>query len=204
VVVPSVAIPNRSVFRAQEVCEIAELQAFVLRGWEAEFPDLGVAKGAGGPRLYRRADVELVLKLKSFVFDEGLTLAGARRRLADEGYAPTRATEDDTITDADVAALVDKQTLRSLRDVRQGLGWILDVLDRQGRERPGRASGRSRVESKGRTAKPAAARASATKRSAKAPAARKNATSKRASKGPRKGKTSRARPSRAAARGKRR
>ena len=60
--VASVEIPNRSVFRAAEVCELAGVPAYVLRGWEAEFPDLGVAKTAGAPRVYRKADVEEVLR----------------------------------------------------------------------------------------------------------------------------------------------
>ena len=84
VTVTSVVIPNRPAFRAQEVCEIAEVQPYVLRGWEAEFPDLGVAKAPNGPRVYRRADVERVLKLKHLIQVEGLTLAGARRRLEEQ------------------------------------------------------------------------------------------------------------------------
>ena len=83
--VPTVEIPNRSLFRQPEVCDIAQVQPYVLRSWEAEFPDLGVAKTQGGPRVYRRADVERVLRLKHLLFVEGLTLAGARKRLADEG-----------------------------------------------------------------------------------------------------------------------
>src|SRR6188472_3753762 len=80
----TVEIPNRALFRSPEVCEIARIQAYVLRSWEAEFPDLGVAKTAGGPRVYRRADVERVLRLKHLLFVEGLTLAGARRKIAEE------------------------------------------------------------------------------------------------------------------------
>jgi DNA-binding transcriptional MerR regulator len=82
--VTTVEIPNRSLFRQPEVCEVAQVQPYVLRSWEAEFPDLGVAKTAGGPRLYRRADVEFVLRIKHLLFVEGLTLAGARRKLVDE------------------------------------------------------------------------------------------------------------------------
>jgi DNA-binding transcriptional MerR regulator len=81
-------IPNRSLFRQPEVCEIAQVQPYVLRSWEAEFQDLGVAKVQGGPRVYRRADVERVLKIKHLLFVEGLTLAGARRRLQDEQGTP--------------------------------------------------------------------------------------------------------------------
>ena len=116
-------IPNRPVFRPQEVCEIAEVQPYVLRSWEAEFPDLGVAK-SGGPRVYRRGDVERVLRLKHLLFVDGLTLAGARKRLNEEGQAPVV----DVVSDADVAALMDEQTRDGLRDVRRGLQWILGVL----------------------------------------------------------------------------
>jgi len=66
------------------VCEIAQVQPYVLRSWEAEFPDLGVSKTEGGPRVYRRADLEFVLRIKHLLFVEGLTLAGARKKLLDE------------------------------------------------------------------------------------------------------------------------
>ncbi len=82
--VDPVEIPKRSLFRQPEVCEIAKVQPYVLRSWEAEFPDLGVAKTAGGPRVYRRVDVERVLRLKHLLYVEGLTLAGARRKLSEE------------------------------------------------------------------------------------------------------------------------
>ena len=75
-------IPNRSLFRQPEVCEIASIQPYVLRSWEAEFPDLGVAKAKAAPRVYRRADVERVLRIKQLLFGEGLTLAGVRRKLS--------------------------------------------------------------------------------------------------------------------------
>jgi len=60
------------------------VQPYVLRTWEAEFPELGVKKSEGGPRVYRRADLEFVLRIKHLLFVEGLTLAGARRKLVDE------------------------------------------------------------------------------------------------------------------------
>jgi DNA-binding transcriptional MerR regulator len=91
---PEIAqIPNRSLFRQPEVCEIAQLQPYVLRSWEAEFGDLGLAKTEGGPRVYRRSDVERVLRIKHLLFVEGLTLAGARRRLQDE--QPSAASPED-------------------------------------------------------------------------------------------------------------
>ena len=146
----TVAIPNRPVFRAQEVCELADVQAYVLRSWEAEFPDLGVAKTASGPRVYRRADVERVLRIKHLLFVDGLTLAGARRRLSEEGLAPA----DEAVQDADVAALIDGETQQELRNVRRGLQWILGVLSGQGltaedfvltADRPGASASRPAV-----------------------------------------------------------
>lgn len=112
-------------FRAQEVCELAEVQPYVLRSWEAEFPDLGFSKTANGPRIYRRGDVERVLRIKHLLFVEGLTLAGARRQLSQEGTVA----DDERVSDADVAALVDHEAKQSLRDVRRGLQWILGVLN---------------------------------------------------------------------------
>ncbi|PWT86284.1 MAG: hypothetical protein C5B57_01360, partial [Blastocatellia bacterium] len=76
-----IEIPKRALFKAAEVCELLKVQPYVLRSWEAEFPELGVAKTPGGPRVYRRADVEQVRRIKHLLLVEGLTLAGARRRL---------------------------------------------------------------------------------------------------------------------------
>jgi DNA-binding transcriptional MerR regulator len=121
-------IPNRPVFRSQEVCDLAQIQPYVLRSWEAEFPDLGVAKTSEGPRVYRRADVERVLRLKHLLFVDGLTLAGARRRMGEEGLVAP----DEPVSDADVAAMLDEQTRQNLRDVRRGLQWILAVLSGDG------------------------------------------------------------------------
>jgi DNA-binding transcriptional MerR regulator len=128
--VAATAIPNRAVFRSQEVCEIAEVQAYVLRSWEAEFPELGMSKSPEGPRVYRRADVERVLRLKHLLFVDGLTLAGARKQMALEGSAsPDPSDEGEEVADADVASMLDQNLRRGLRDVRQGLQWMLGVLN---------------------------------------------------------------------------
>ena len=121
----SVAIPNRAVFRSQEVCEIAQVQPYVLRSWEAEFPDLGATKTANGQRVYRRADVERVLRLKHLLFGEGLTLAGARKRLIEESGVPAPS---DEVSDDEVVAALDEEMRQGLRDVRRGLQWMLGVL----------------------------------------------------------------------------
>jgi DNA-binding transcriptional MerR regulator len=114
----TVEIPNRSLFRQPEVCEIAQVQPYVLRSWEAEFPDLGVAKTAGGPRVYRRADLERVLRLKHLLFVEGLTLAGARRKLESEQVTVTEVPEElDALLGSDVRErlMLVKRGLRELQ-----------------------------------------------------------------------------------------
>src|SRR4051812_434624 len=114
--VDTVQIPNRSLFRQPEVCELAQVQPYVLRTWEAEFADLGIAKTAGGPRVYRRADVERVLQIKHLLFVEGLTLAGVRRRLQEEqGPVPSAPPLDDLLTsDARERILSVRQSLKEL------------------------------------------------------------------------------------------
>lgn len=84
----SVTIPDKPAFKASEVCELAQIQPYVLRSWESEFPDLGLSKTPGGPRIYRRVDVERVLRIRDLVFVEGLTLSGVRRRFDAEQPPP--------------------------------------------------------------------------------------------------------------------
>ena len=77
-----VDIPNRSLFKASEVCDLVKLQPYVLRSWEAEFPKLGVAKADGSTRVYRRADVEQVVRIKHLLLVEGLARGGSWTRKA--------------------------------------------------------------------------------------------------------------------------
>ena len=75
-------IPNKLFFKIGEVCELAGLEAYVLRFWESEFPNLAPQKSKTGHRVYRKADVEMVLKIKTLLYDRGFTIAGARKQLA--------------------------------------------------------------------------------------------------------------------------
>lgn len=117
-------IPNRSLFRQPEVCEIAQVQAYVLRSWEAEFPDLGVTKTQGGPRIYRRADVEFVLRIKHMLFVEGLTLAGARRKLLEE--QPSAQPDSD-----DLEELLGSDARERIMLVKRGLKEIAVLLSKK-------------------------------------------------------------------------
>jgi DNA-binding transcriptional MerR regulator len=120
----AIEIPKRALFKSGEVCDLAKVQPYVLKSWEAEFPDLGIAKSAGGPRVYRREDVEQVLRIKHLLLVEGLTLAGARRRL-DEDAAPAGGS-------ADFDELLGRNARERITAVRRGLRGLLDLLAPRG------------------------------------------------------------------------
>jgi DNA-binding transcriptional MerR regulator len=114
-----IEIPKRALFKPAEVCELVKVQPYVLRSWETEFPDLGIAKTAGGPRMYRRGDVEQVIRIKHLLLVDGLTLAGARRKL-DEEAAPAGAEE--------LEELIGRNARDRITEVKRGLRAILDLL----------------------------------------------------------------------------
>src|SRR5215472_16871771 len=80
-----VAIPDKLYFRIGEVSTLCRLPAYVLRFWETEFPQLKPVKSSTGQRMYRRRDVENVLRIKKLLYEDGFTIAGARSQLKDEG-----------------------------------------------------------------------------------------------------------------------
>lgn len=122
------AAPKRELFKAAEVCEVVQVQPYVLRSWEAEFPQIGHVPAGGGARVYRRVDVELVLRIKQLVFEEGLTLSGARRRLDEDGGKSEDALE--------VGEMLGHRVRDRLKNVRTGLQSILQMLSRDG-QHPG-------------------------------------------------------------------
>lgn len=77
-------IPEKLFFKIGEVCELAGVQAHVLRYWETEFPMLAPQKNRAGQRTYRRRDVEMALRIKQLLYDEQYTIAGAKKKLANE------------------------------------------------------------------------------------------------------------------------
>jgi DNA-binding transcriptional MerR regulator len=128
-------------YKATDVCDMTQLQPYVLRSWEKEFPGIGV-QAADGPRLYRQSDIDQVLRIKQLVFGEGLTLSGARRRLEADPSAivtpplsipshqpdvPEPEADDDRLQPVDG---YDELRVR-LASVREGLQGILDLLSRE-------------------------------------------------------------------------
>ena len=88
-----VALPeDQEFFKLNEVCKIANVQPYMLRFWGTEFAQLEAAKSGTGQRLYSRDQVQVILEIRRLLFDEGLTIAGARKRVGvmqDDGSLPT-------------------------------------------------------------------------------------------------------------------
>ncbi len=114
---PSKDTSKRAAYKAAEVCEIAHIQPYVLRSWESEFPKLGVLRA--GIRIYRATDLEQVLRIKQLVFEEGLTLSGARRRIEEESGP---------IAELPVEEFVTPEMRQSIGHVKQGLRDLLEIL----------------------------------------------------------------------------
>ena len=101
----SAAAPQiqKDFYRIGEVSRMTDLKPFVLRYWETEFPMLEPVKSASGHRLYRTEDVNMVLRIKRLLYDEGFTIAGARRHLRDPNSAMDVRTGEFQLTSADDA-----------------------------------------------------------------------------------------------------
>jgi DNA-binding transcriptional MerR regulator len=79
---PTPEIPDKLFFKISEVCEIVGVEPYVLRFWESEFPNFAPEKSKAGHRIYKRKDVENVLRIKELLYDRGFTIAGARKQLS--------------------------------------------------------------------------------------------------------------------------
>ena len=112
-----VVIPDKLYFRIGEVSRLCGLPSYVLRFWETEFPQLKPSKGSTGQRMYRRLDVENVLRVKKLLYDQGFTIAGARQQLR----AEVKRKQNDL-------PFIPPASRMELRQVRQGLREILGLL----------------------------------------------------------------------------
>jgi len=81
---PELIIPDKLYFRIGEVARLCRLPAYVLRFWETEFPQLKPVKSSSGQRMYRKHDVESVVRIKKLLYEDGFTIAGARAQLREE------------------------------------------------------------------------------------------------------------------------
>jgi DNA-binding transcriptional MerR regulator len=113
-----IVIPEKLYFRIGEVARLCRLPAYVLRFWETEFPQLRPVKSSTGQRMYRRRDVENVLRIRKLLYEDGFTIAGARTQLREEIKTDKKQT----------ALPFPGRASGDLSHIRQGLREILDIL----------------------------------------------------------------------------
>src|ERR1700722_16919454 len=113
-----ILIPDKLYFRIGEVATLCHLPAYVLRFWESEFPQLKPVKSSTGQRMYRKRDVESVLRIKQLLYEQGFTIPGARQQLRTESKA-----------DKTQAAIpFPTHSTPEIQHIRQGLREILSLL----------------------------------------------------------------------------
>jgi len=74
--------PDKLFYKISEVSKLTGLESYVLRYWETEFPVLRPKKNRGGQRTYEPKDIEMVVQIKTMLYEEGFTIAGARKQLS--------------------------------------------------------------------------------------------------------------------------
>ena len=117
-------IPNKLFFRIGEVCELTDTQPYVLRYWESEFPSLAPAKNNSGQRIYRRRDIETIFRIKTLLYEEGFTIAGAKKKLElemkdnESGKVPTPT-----------PGSISDPTRETIQEIKSELSDLLDYLD---------------------------------------------------------------------------
>ena len=124
---------EKDLYSIGEVSRLTALKPFVLRYWETEFPTLQPQKSSGGRRLYRQEDVDMILRIKRLLYDEGFTIAGARRHLreqpgTDEFEAQSTLSRASHSNAEGTAQLLSRKMLLDLRD---SLRAFLTLLERR-------------------------------------------------------------------------
>jgi DNA-binding transcriptional MerR regulator len=105
-------------YKIGEVCRMADVQPYVLRYWETEFPPLTPNKSGGGQRLYTQREIDIILRIKQLLYSEGFTIAGAKKKLETELTAPAAEPE------------ASKKGRPSLVDVKRELAAIIRMLEK--------------------------------------------------------------------------
>jgi DNA-binding transcriptional MerR regulator len=128
-------VPKKLYYKIREVCEIVGVEAHVLRFWETEFPALSPPKSKTGQRIYRPRDIEILLQIRKLLYEDGFTIAGARKRLSSR---KTSAEDSDSASESSNVLHVEPKPAEKtdpgserLHKVKTELENILTLLDRE-------------------------------------------------------------------------
>ena len=122
---------GKALFRIGEVSRLTGTKSFVLRYWETEFPALQPVKSSSGHRMYRREDIETVFEIKRLLYEQGFTIAGARRYLAERknGARAESSEEDGAFTGGSrTPEALSANNQRLLLTLREELSHVLTLL----------------------------------------------------------------------------
>jgi len=120
---------EKKLYKIGEVCRVADVQPYVLRYWETEFPPLAPSKSGGGQRLYTQREIDIILRIKQLLYTEGFTIAGAKKKLETElsgGQAPPPVAKPDAPPQKKSAE--NKALSKALVNVKKELTEILRML----------------------------------------------------------------------------
>jgi DNA-binding transcriptional MerR regulator len=129
-------------FKIGDVCKQADVQPYVLRYWETEFPALAPDKTGGGQRTYTQRDIDVILRIKELLYTEGFTIAGAKKKLEvelrdggdpgvpkkGESAAPATASAPTSAAAAPAVTGLTARQKKTLGEMRDDLRALLDML----------------------------------------------------------------------------
>src|SRR5688500_9746046 len=119
------AADEKRLYKIGEVCRLADVQPYVLRYWETEFPPLAPNKSGGGQRLYSQREIDIVMRIKQLLYSEGFTIAGAKKKLETE-----LAGGEETAPAPATTAVAESELARALTNVKKELSSILKMLEK--------------------------------------------------------------------------
>lgn len=111
------AVNEEKLYKIGEVCKLADLQPYVLRYWETEFPQLSPNKSGGGQRLYTRRELDTILRIKELLYKEGFTIAGAKKKLEAEASAPEESAPAPVVSSAAPSSDLLSSVKKELREI---------------------------------------------------------------------------------------
>lgn len=122
---------EEKLYKIGEVCRMADVQPYVLRYWETEFPPLAPNKSGGGQRLYTQREIDIILRIKQLLYSEGFTIAGAKKKLETEMSEPPAppVAAAPAAKPAKAAKAASPKQQKVLRDVKRDLNAILKMLE---------------------------------------------------------------------------
>ena len=126
-------IPDKLFFKIGEVAEIAEVETYVLRFWQTEFPELAPEKTKTGHRVYRKKDVEMVLRIKELLYVRGFTIPGARKQLGRGTRSDPAAEPDPSPPPIPANGATAHSRAQRVAGMRKDLTEILTMLNRKPR-----------------------------------------------------------------------